>query len=189
MSVSSAAKILRAASLLFVILLTVLASHAQTAKQEVPDNIAPHPAPEQPIPYSHKTHIAAGLQCQACHTNPAPGNQMTFPATSTCMACHTTIAKNKPSIIKLAEFAKSGQPIPWVRVYQITPGVTWSHQKHLQAGMQCVMCHGNVAQLDRMAQITSVTSMSSCIGCHQVHQANTTCATCHSWPANGPEPN
>ena len=151
-------------------------------EQEVPDNLAPHPAPEQPIPYSHKTHLVMGLKCEFCHTNPEPGNQMTFPATSTCMTCHASVAKNKPGIVKLAEFAKSGQPIPWVRVYRVTPGVTWTHSKHLQAGMQCVMCHGNVAQLDAMAQTTSVTSMASCIGCHQAHNAPVTCATCHAWP-------
>ncbi len=156
----------------------------QAVQQQVRENLAPHPAPDQPLPFSHKTHVARGLQCQTCHTNPDPGNQMTFPATTTCMTCHVTVAKDRPSIVKLAQFAKSSQPIPWVRVYQVTPGVTWTHRKHLQAGMQCVMCHGNVGQLDAMAQNTSVTAMGSCIGCHEVHKAKTTCDTCHSWPAS-----
>jgi hypothetical protein len=151
--------------------------------QEVPDNLSPHPAPEQPIPYSHKTHLVMGLKCEFCHTNPDPGNQMTFPATSTCMTCHTSVAKNKPSIVKLANFAKLGQPIPWVRVYQVTPGVTWTHRRHVQAGMQCAACHGDVGQLDAMAETTSVTSMASCISCHQAHNAPVACATCHVWPA------
>jgi len=30
--------------------------------------------PEQPIPYSHKQHIALGLTCKDCHTNPDPGD-------------------------------------------------------------------------------------------------------------------
>jgi hypothetical protein len=153
------------------------------AKQEVPDNIAPHPAPEQPIPFSHRLHVSRGVRCQTCHTNPDPGNQMTFPATSTCMMCHTTIANDRPAIMKLAEFAKSNQPIPWVRVYQVTPGVTWTHRAHLQAGMQCTMCHGDVAQVEAMAQNTSVTVMASCIGCHQAHNAPTVCSTCHAWPS------
>jgi Cytochrome c7 and related cytochrome c/Class III cytochrome C family len=153
------------------------------AKQEVPNNIAPHPAPEQPIPFSHKLHVSGGVRCQTCHTNPDPGNQMTFPATSTCMMCHTTIAKDRPAIMKLAEFAKSNQPIPWVRVYQITPGVTWTHRAHLQAGMQCTMCHGDVGQIDAMAQNTSVAAMASCISCHQAHNAPTVCSTCHAWPS------
>ena len=170
-------------------LLLGLAARAQQAqqqrppaKQEVPDNIAPHPAPMQPIPFSHKLHIANGLRCQNCHTNPDPGNLMTFPATSTCMTCHITVAKDRPAIMKLADYAKSNQPVPWVRVYQITPGVTWTHRAHLQAGLQCTNCHGDVAQLDAMAQTTSVTAMGACIGCHQAHNAPATCSTCHSWP-------
>jgi len=154
------------------------------AKQEVRDNIAPHPASEQPIAFSHKLHVSQGLRCQTCHTNPDPGNQMTFPATSTCMMCHITIGKDLPAIMKLTEFAKSNQPIPWVRVYQVTPGVTWTHRAHLQAGMQCTMCHGDVAQVEAMAQNTSVTAMGSCIGCHQAHNAPTTCSTCHAWPSS-----
>src|SRR5438876_10838875 len=80
-------------------------------KQEVPDNLSEYTAPAQPLPYSHKTHIAAGIHCAQCHTNPDPGNAMTFPATSICMTCHSTIAKDKTAILKLAEYAKSVQPI------------------------------------------------------------------------------
>jgi hypothetical protein len=157
-------------------------AQTQEAKQEVPDNVAPHPAPEQPIPYSHKTHLALGLSCQNCHTNPDPGVLMTFPITSKCMQCHVNVDKDKPPIQKLAEFYKSKQPIPWLRVYQLTPGVNWSHRRHLQAGMQCAMCHGDVSQFDTMAETTAVTSMASCIGCHHANNAPTACKTCHSWP-------
>lgn len=174
----------RRLSLLMSLLFLAICARAQeaAAKQEVPDNLSEHAAPQQPLPYSHKTHVALGLRCGQCHSNPDPGAQMTFPAATTCMMCHNTIAKDRPAIVKLAEFAASSQPIPWVRVYRITPGVTWTHRKHLQAGMQCVMCHGDVAQLAAMAQTTSVLAMASCIGCHQAHNANTACATCHAWP-------
>src|ERR1700676_3605089 len=158
---------------------------APTVKQEVPDNPLQPSAPTQPLPYSHKTHLALGLQCLTCHTNPEPGRLMTFPATSTCMACHTTIAKDKPSIQKLATFAKSGQQIPWVRVYVVLPGVNWTHRKHLEAGMKCEMCHGQVAQMETMSEATSVTTMGVCIKCHAANNAPTVCQTCHSWPANG----
>jgi hypothetical protein len=157
-------------------------SAAAEVKQEVPDNPVEHAPPEQPIPYSHKTHLALGLPCSTCHTNPAPGNLMTFPATSTCMSCHISIATNKPAIQKLAEFSKSRQPIAWVRVYKVLPGVTWTHRKHLDAGMKCPMCHGQVAQMDRMSEATSVTTMGVCLNCHKEHGAPTVCSTCHSWP-------
>ena len=155
---------------------------AAEVKQEVPDNPVEHAPPEQPIPYSHKTHLALGLPCSTCHTNPAPGNLMTFPATTTCMSCHISIATNKPAIQKLAEFSKSRQPIPWVRVYKVLPGVTWTHRKHLDAGMKCQMCHGQVALMDRMSEATSVTTMGVCLKCHTEHGAPTVCSTCHSWP-------
>jgi hypothetical protein len=166
-----------------LVLLVPLSAAAQSAKQEVPDNPAPKAGPTQPIPFSHKTHLGLDLACEGCHSNPEPGKMMTFPATSVCMQCHEVVATNKPAIQKLTEFAKSGQAVPWVRVYEVTPGVNWAHRTHLQAGMRCVMCHGDVSKLDAMTQLTAVTSMASCIGCHQAHNAGTTCHTCHSWPA------
>jgi Cytochrome c7 and related cytochrome c len=156
----------------------------ERAVKPVPDNPADHTAPVQPIPYSHQTHLAFGLECSMCHANPEPGNLMTFPATSVCMSCHTTVATNKPAIQKLATFAKSGQPIPWVRVYMVTKGVNWTHRKHLNAGMKCETCHGQVADMATMSQSTSVTSMGVCISCHKLNNAPTVCQTCHSWPAN-----
>jgi len=148
----------------------------------VPNNPVASTPPVQPIPYSHKTHLALDLHCQACHTNPEPGALMTFPATSTCMGCHDTVATKKPAIVKLAQFAKSQQPIPWVRVYSVTPGVQWSHRKHLEAGMKCETCHGAVAEMDAMSMVTSVTAMGTCIHCHQMNNAKTSCNTCHLWP-------
>jgi hypothetical protein len=152
-------------------------------KQLVPANLGEHPAPAQPLPYSHKTHLTVGLQCKLCHTNPDPGKWMTFPATSVCMTCHITIAKDKPAIRQLADFAKSGKTIPWVRVYNVTPGVTWTHRKHVEAGVKCDTCHGQVSQLDAMSETTSVTAMAVCINCHIQNKAPATCQTCHVWPS------
>jgi len=151
-------------------------------QQTVPANRADHPAPTQPLPYSHKVHLALGLQCATCHTGADPGKQMTFPGTETCMACHATVAKDSPAIKKLSEYAKSGERIPWVRVYVLTPGVTWSHRTHLKAGVKCENCHGAVAQGDAMSMATSVTSMAVCIDCHAQRKAKTVCQTCHAWP-------
>jgi len=136
-------------------------------------------APTQPLPYSHKTHLALGLKCADCHTNPEPGDRMEFPEVSKCMACHTTIAKDKPAIQKLAEFAKSKQPIPWARVYTVSAGVYWNHRSHLEAGVKCETCHGPVAQMNVMANVTNVTTMAGCVECHQQMKAGTGCGFCH----------
>ena len=153
----------------------------------VPVNSAPHPAPQQPLPFSHRQHVGAlHLDCRGCHTNPEPGAQMTFPETSICMGCHTAIATGEPAIKKLAEYASSGQPIPWVRVYTVLPGVTWTHRKHLQSGLRCESCHGPVGELSEMQEMSAVTSMATCIGCHQSRHASSQCVTCHAWPMPAP---
>jgi hypothetical protein len=155
------------------------AAPPQTSKAMVPDNPSEHPAPAQPLPYSHKKHLAFGLECKKCHTNPEPGKLMTFPATSTCMECHATIAKDKPAIQKLAEFAKSKQAIPWVRVYTALPGVAWSHRPHLEASVKCETCHGQVREMDAVSEVTSVTTMYVCLNCHEMNHAKAACDTCH----------
>ena len=149
------------------------------AKPMVPDNPSPHPAPEQPLPYSHKQHLALGLQCKECHTNPEPGKLMSIPQAEKCMQCHVTIAKDKPAIQKLAELASSKQTIPWVRVYMVLPGIEWSHRPHLEAGVKCETCHDQVAQMERMSEVTSVTTMYACLHCHEMNHAKTACETCH----------
>lgn len=152
---------------------------AHASKQMVPDNPSVHTPPEQPLPYSHKKHLAFGLDCKTCHTNPDAGRLMTFPETGKCMQCHVTIAKDKPAIQKLAGYAKSKQPIPWVRVYTVLPGVAWSHRPHLQAAVACETCHGQVREMDQMSEVTSVTTMYSCLSCHELNHAKTACDTCH----------
>ena len=155
------------------------AASPQEAKQMVPDNPSEHTPPVQPIPYSHKKHLAQGLECKDCHTNPEPGKLMTFPGTDKCMLCHAAVAKDKPPIKKLAEHAKSKQAVPWVRVYTVLPGVAWNHRVHLDAGVKCETCHGKVREMEAMSEVTSVTTMYSCLHCHEMNQAKTACDTCH----------
>lgn len=150
----------------------------------VPDNIAPHPPPAQPLPYSHKTHLALGLACQTCHVNPDPGSRMTLPITDTCMSCHDTVAKDKPAIMELQKYAVAGESIPWVPVYAITPGVNWSHRTHLNAGAQCETCHGDLRQVEAVAESKAILSMATCINCHKARDAKIECVACHAWPTD-----
>ena len=55
-------------------------------------------AAEQPIPYSHRKHVALGLECTACHTTPGKGEAATFPNEAKCMQCHTAVKKESPAI-------------------------------------------------------------------------------------------
>ena len=125
----------------FTLALFALSLAAQTAS-----------GPVQPIPYSHKQHLALGLECKTCHEMPEPGDDMGLPATAKCMTCHTTVKKDSPSIQKLAQFHNDGQPVPWVRVYHLPDYVDFSHKSHLDAGAACETCHGKVAERDKLFQ-------------------------------------
>jgi hypothetical protein len=86
-------------------------------------------APVQPIPYSHKQHLALGLKCKECHTMTDPGEMMGIPEASKCMTCHVSIKKDSPAIQKLAAFANAGRPVPWIRV------------RANKASLACTSCH------------------------------------------------
>jgi Cytochrome c7 and related cytochrome c len=137
------------------------------------------PAPVQPLPFSHKTHLSFQLSCKFCHTNPEPGNLMGLPAAQTCMGCHATVANDKAAIQQLSAFAKSGRPIPWKPVYSVPGFVYWSHRTHLEAGLTCETCHGNVARMEVISRTTDVTTMAGCVACHRKKEAPTGCETCH----------
>ena len=135
----------------------------------------------QPLPYSHKQHLAlpAELECRTCHVNPEAGKLMTYPATGTCMSCHATMAADRPSLQALAAFAASGKPIPWVRVYQLPDYVYWKHATHVQAAISCTECHGAVAERDVIGIETGITSMRGCVTCHDARQVYVDCGDCH----------
>jgi len=160
---------------------------AQRPQFTVPANVAPHPPVAQPIPFSHKLHVGMGVPCATCHVNPQISNDMSLPPATTCMTCHSEVAKDQPDIKKLAEFAASGTPIPWVHIYPLLPGIQYSHAPHLRAQVQCTNCHGSVPDQVAMSKLTALTSMATCISCHQASQAKAECVTCHSWPSNDPD--
>ncbi len=151
-------------------LLTAAWIPTQTPKQPDP--------PVQPIPYSHKKHVAIGLNCQGCHPNPDPGERMTLPATAMCMACHETVATDKSAIQKLAGFARSKEPIPWARIYLNPDWVWFSHRAHLAAGAKCDTCHGPVSERDVLWKEGDI-SMNGCMNCHRQYNASNDCNYCH----------
>lgn len=154
--------------LTFCILITV----AQTARQTLP-------APEQPMPYSHKLHAGKlALKCATCHANRDPGEKMGFASVASCMQCHSDIAVEKPAIQKLAAYAKEKREVKWVRVYQIPSYVRFSHRAHLTAGSTCVECHGNVKEREKLYREGDI-SMAGCISCHQTKSASINCDFCH----------
>ena len=167
----------RALLLIAVALLLAAAAAPQDAPTR-PDAMTAAPI-VQPLPFSHKTHLTLKLACTFCHANPDPGNQMLLPVATSCMGCHTRVAVDKPDIQQLAKFALAKEPIPWRLIYSVPSFVYWSHRTHLEGGVPCEMCHGDVAQMEVITKVKNVTSMAGCVACHRQKEAPTGCETCH----------
>ncbi len=139
--------------------------------------VAADPVP-QPIPYSHRAHIAAGLACKNCHVNADPGDSMGLPKVATCMNCHRAIKTDSPHIQELAKASADKREVKWKRVYQTPSYVFFSHRVHTEAGATCENCHGPVATRDVLAKEGDI-SMGACMNCHQAKKAPNDCNTCH----------
>ena len=151
---------------------------------QVMDTVSPKSAPLQPLPYSHKTHLALGLVCSTCHTNPGSGVLMAFPTTRLCISCHQGDSEDHLALPLLTEHLKANREIPWRRVYQLLPGISWNHRTHISKAIPCLTCHGDVANMNTMYAVKATLAMASCISCHQANSAPTLCVTCHAWPTD-----
>jgi c(7)-type cytochrome triheme protein len=152
-----------------LILTAAVVAHTQQQQQ---------PPAEQPIPYSHKTHLSLGLKCASCHKNPDPGEAMGLPPESFCLNCHRAVKADSPHIQKLAAAAVEKQPLPWVRIYQVPAFVYFSHRVHLKAGESCEACHGPVREREVITKEVA-NNMQSCMACHAAKKARNDCSTCH----------
>jgi len=132
----------------------------------------------QPVPFSHKQHVAAGLSCKDCHATVTEKEHAGLPDAEKCMLCHTTIKTDSPAVRKLAQIHKDGGKLDWVRVYRVADFVFFSHANHVNADIKCAICHGQVEQRDVLAKEVS-TSMITCMNCHVVKKASISCYLCH----------
>jgi len=138
----------------------------------------PQPAPEQPLPFSHKAHADAKLECKTCHPNPDPGKTMGIARAAACMPCHRTVKPESLAIKHLADFAKKDRDIQWVRVYRIPAFVRFSHRSHKEAGSECEDCHGPVATRDQLASEHDLSQV-GCLACHRERNIGMACNFCH----------
>jgi len=136
--------------------------------------------PVQPIAYTHKVHLANGMQCTDCHVGVDQGPDARIPSVNFCMTCHQVIATDKPEIKKLAAYRASGQDIPWQRVYGFEPSahVKFNHAPHIRAGVDCVVCHGDM-HTQTVAERKVDHTMGFCVQCHRQNNAPVDCVTCH----------
>lgn len=122
-------------------------------------------APEQPVAYSHRVHIQAGVQCLYCHPGALSSPIAGIPSVQKCMGCHEVIEKDSQLVQQVADYYQNETPIPWVKVNSQPDFVYFSHQPHLGAGLNCETCHGDIGQMDVTRQ-TAKMDMGWCLDCH-----------------------
>lgn len=123
--------------------------------------------PKQPVPYSHKLHAGdLGMDCRYCHVGVEKSATAMVPPTATCMNCHNLILTQSEKLLPVRESWTNGTPIEWVKVHKTPDYAYFNHSIHINRGIGCESCHGNVAQMEVVEQKQPL-SMGWCLECHR----------------------
>ncbi len=122
---------------------------------------------EQPVPFSHRHHVAGlGIDCRYCHTSVETTATAGMPSTHTCMTCHSQIWQNAAILAPVRESYSQGSPLEWNRIYRLPKYVYFNHSIHIQKGVQCTSCHGDLSNMP-LVRKEHPFYMRDCLACHR----------------------
>jgi hypothetical protein len=123
-------------------------------------------SPVQPVKFPHPVHVnALKLNCVFCHSSAFKSPDPGMPAVGTCMGCHTIVAADRAEVKTLTAYYNKKQPVPWVRIHKVPEYVRFPHMRHVNAGVTCQSCHGQVNNMPQVFQYASL-NMGWCVSCH-----------------------
>ena len=146
--------------------------------------------PKQPIAFSHKLHAGdMKIDCQYCHVGVEKSRTASVPAVNVCMGCHALARADKPEIQKLTQYYNENKPLPWNRIHRVPDFAYFNHSVHINKGIECQSCHGEVQNMEKVGQVSSFT-MGSCLNCHRnpheklpglqnINNGPDNCSACH----------
>lgn len=159
-----------------VIAIAVLAILATHAASQTP---APVPSAVGEIAFDHSIHAGTyGIPCLDCHVYADKSPVAGLPSGRKCMGCHKFVAKENPTVVKLAERVAAGQPLKWLRVFAVPDFIYFSHRMHVRSNVACSECHGDMAARKAITQDRPFT-MGRCLACHAERGATRDCLGCH----------
>lgn len=124
-------------------------------------------APNQPVAFDHALHAGQlGLDCRFCHSHVERSGHANVPSTTTCMSCHNQVRVGSPALEEVVRAYENGDSIPWVRVHQLPDFVYFNHAVHVNRGVSCYDCHGQVNEM-RVVSQAKTHSMAFCLECHR----------------------
>lgn len=139
----------------------------------------------QPVEFDHRHHTRDdGIDCVYCHDGVEKEASAGLPTTARCMGCHGQIWPDSPELAPVRASWESGTPLRWRRLNALPAHVYFHHGVHVQAGLACAECHGEVRDMARVVRVHNMT-MNFCLDCHRKRQgsraitAKTTCSACH----------
>jgi len=146
--------------------------------------------PIQPVAFSHSIHAdQLGVDCRYCHNAVEKSWYSNIPAASVCMNCHNQVLKDDPKLALVRESYASGKPIHWVQIHKLPDYVYFNHSVHVDRGVSCVECHGQINKMDEVYKAKPLT-MSFCLECHRdpaAHLRKPELITDLDWKAASPE--
>src|SRR2546430_1639241 len=123
--------------------------------------------PIQPVAFSHAVHAdRLGRDCRYCHSAVEKSWYSNVPSASTCMNCHSQVLKDSPKLELVRESAATGKPIEWVQIHKTPDYVYFNHSVHVNRGISCVLCHGQINKMDEVHHAKPL-SMGFCLDCHR----------------------
>lgn len=122
---------------------------------------------DQPVPFSHEHHVRGiGIDCRYCHSTVEQTAFAGLPPTHTCMTCHSQIWNESPTLEPVRESYRTGRPLRWTRVHDLPDFVYFDHSIHVNKGVGCVTCHGQVDRMPLTWQEKTL-YMEWCLECHR----------------------
>ncbi len=123
--------------------------------------------PKQPVAFSHAIHAdQLGMDCRYCHNGVEKSWYSNIPSAGTCMNCHNQVLKDDPKLALVRESAATGKAIPWVQIHKTPDYVYFNHSVHVNRGVSCVKCHGEINKMDEVRHAKPL-SMGFCLECHR----------------------
>jgi len=113
-----------------------------------------------------------------CHVYAERSPVAGVPSMARCAGCHRFVGQDKPPVQQVMQASTEGKPIEWLQIYRLPDHVFFTHERHLAVGLVCTSCHGEVAAMEVMTQVSPLT-MGWCVDCHRSRQAPIDCLTCH----------
>ena len=119
----------------------------------------------QPVAFSHQHHVTGlGIDCRYCHTSVENSKFAGIPPTKTCMNCHSQIWTNAALLEPVRESYRTDRSLQWT--HDLPDFVYFNHSIHINKGIGCNTCHGQVDRMPLMYQYASL-QMEWCLNCHR----------------------